>query len=194
MDTSIIEIAERIKGLRELSDYTPEEVAEAVNVPLEKYLEYESGTCDLSFTFLNNVAAKLGVDIVELLTGENPHLSRYCVVRKGKGLNITRRKGFKYEHLGYRFKNKLAECFLVKAPYIEEEQDKPIIMSRHAGQEFDYIISGSLKCQFCGQTEILNAGDSVYYNSAENHGMIATGGEECVFLAITIHGPNKENK
>ena len=38
MDTSIIEIAERIKGLRELSDYTPEEVAEAVNVPLEKYL------------------------------------------------------------------------------------------------------------------------------------------------------------
>ena len=29
MDTSIIEIAERIKGLRELSDYTPEEVAEA---------------------------------------------------------------------------------------------------------------------------------------------------------------------
>lgn len=127
MDTSIIEIAERIKGLRELSDYTPEEVAEAVNVPLEKYLEYESGTCDLSFTFLNNVAAKLGVDIVELLTGENPHLSRYCVVRKGKGLNITRRKGFKYEHLGYRFKNKLAECFLVKAPYIEEEQDKPII-------------------------------------------------------------------
>ena len=43
MDTSIIEIAERIKGLRELSDYTPEEVAEAVNVPLEKYLEYDEG-------------------------------------------------------------------------------------------------------------------------------------------------------
>lgn len=38
MDTSIIEIAERIKGLRELSDYTPEEVAEAVNVPLENIL------------------------------------------------------------------------------------------------------------------------------------------------------------
>ena len=190
MDTSIIDIAERIRGLRELCDFSAEEVAQATGVSVEKYLEYESGKIDLSFTFLNNVADKLGVDIVELLTGENPHLSHYSVVRKGNGLNIKRREGFVYEHLSYRFKNKYAECFLVKAPYIPEEQDKPIALSKHEGQEFDYILSGQLKAKFGDHTEILGPGDSVYYNSGEGHGMIATGGEECVFIAITIH-PDK---
>ncbi len=190
MDTCIVEIAERIKGLRELCDFSPEEVAQAAGVSAEKYLEYESGTTDLSFTFLNNVAEKLGVDMVELLTGENPHLSHYSVVRKGCGLNIKRREGFEYEHLSYRFKNKYAECFLVRAPYIPEEQDKPITLSTHEGQEFDYIISGSLKAKFGSHTEILNAGDSVYYNSGEGHGMIATGGEDCILIAVTIH-PDK---
>lgn len=187
MDTSIVEIAERIKGLRELCDMTQSEVAQNVGVSVEEYQSYESGQSDLSFTFLNNVARVLGVDMIELLTGENPRLSHYSIVKKGKGLNIKRREGFVYEHLSYRFKNKLAECFLVTAPYIAEEQDKPIHLSTHEGQEFDYILSGSLKCQMGEHTEIVTAGDSLYYNSGEPHGMIATGGSECVFLAITIH-------
>lgn len=191
MDTSIIEIAQRIKGLRELLEFTEEEVARAAGVTIEEYTAYESGTKDISFTFLNNVADKLGVDMIELLTGENPRLSRYSVVRKGQGLNIKRREGFVYEHLGYKFKNKLAECFLVTAPYIQEEQDQPIKMSTHPGQEFDYIISGTLQCQIGEHTELLTAGDSIYYDSGEKHGMIATGGQECVFLAVTIHPRQK---
>ncbi len=66
-------------------------------------------------------------------------MSFYSIVRRGEGLDIRRRAGFRYEHLGYRFKNKLAEPFFVTAPYLEEEQDKPIHLSTHEGQEFDYI-------------------------------------------------------
>lgn len=191
MEAKLLETARRIQGLRELMGITAEEMAQATNVSVEEYLELESGEKDFGFTFLNNCADKFGIDIVELLTGENPHLSHYSVVRKGQGLDIKRRAGFKYEHLGYRFKNKLAEVFCVTAPYSEDEQDKPIILSVHEGQEFDYILKGKLKVALEDHIEVLSEGDSIYYDSSRGHGMIATGGEDCEFLAVTIHPQKK---
>ena len=194
METRVKEIAERIKGLREIMEFTPEEVAEAVGVSTEEYLRHENGETDFNFTFLYKCADKLDVDIVELLTGDNPHLSFYSIVRAGTGLDIKRREGFRYEHLAYRFKNKIAETFLVTAPYREEEQDQPISLSYHEGQEFDYILSGSLKTQMEGHVEILHAGDAIYYDSGRGHGMIATGVKECVFLAVVMRAQNEEEK
>lgn len=193
MEARIIETAQRIKGLRELLEISTEDMASALGISEKKYLSYENGEIDFSFTFLYNCADKLGVDIIELLTGDYPKLTHYSIVRSGEGLNIKRRKGFKYQHLCYKFKDKMSEAFLVTAPYREEEQDKPIHLSRHEGQEFDYIIKGSLKAMFEDHEEILNAGDSVYYDSGRGHGMIATGGEDCILLAITMH-PHKSNK
>ena len=47
METRVVEIAERIKGLREMMDITPEEMAEAAGVELEEYLKHESGEQDV---------------------------------------------------------------------------------------------------------------------------------------------------
>lgn len=186
METRIVEIAERITGLRELMGFSPEEMAEVIGISTEEYLSHERGELDFNFTFLYKCADKLQVDIVELLTGENPHLSFYSIVRKNEGLDIKRREDFKYEHLGYRFKNKLAEPFLVVAPYMESEQNEPIHLSTHEGQEFDYILEGQLKVRMEDHIEILNPGDSIYYDSGRGHGMIATGGAGCRFLAIIL--------
>lgn len=192
METRIVETAQRIKGLRELLEISPADMAQAMGMSLNNYLRHENGECDFSFTFLYNCADKLGVDIVELLTGENPRLSHYSIVRKDEGLDIKRRKSFKYQHLCYRFKNKMAEAFLVTAPFVPEEQDAPISLSMHEGQEFDYVLKGSLKVAMEKHVEVLHEGDAIYYDSSRGHGMIATGGKECEFLAITIHQPKKE--
>ena len=157
MEARVVEIAERIRALREICEFTMEEMAEALDVSPEEYRMCEEGKKDFNFTFLYKCADKFGVDIVELLTGEDPHLSFYCIVRKDEGLDMRRRKGFTYKHLGYRLKHKLAEPFLVTAPYIPEEQEAPIALSTHAGQEFDYILSGKLKVQMEEHTEVLKA-------------------------------------
>lgn len=193
METRIIEIAERIRALREIMDFTVEEMAQAAGVSVEDYQKAERGEVDFGFTFLYKCADKFGVDMVELLTGENPRLSFYSIVRAGEGLDIKRRAGFKYGHLGYRFRDKIAEPFLVTAPYDEAAQDEPIALSTHEGQEFDYVISGELKVQFEDHVEVLHAGDAVYYDSGRKHGMIATGGSECVFLAVVMREENKED-
>ena len=192
METRVAEIAERIRGLREMMDMTPAEVATAVGVSEEEYLNCENAKTDFNFTFLYKCADLFGVDITELLTGENPHLSFYSVVRKGEGLDISRRAGFLYEHLGYRFKNKLAEPFVVTAPYLEAEQNQPIHLSTHKGQEFDYILKGSLMVELDGHLEVLHEGDSIYYDSGRTHGMIATDGEECVFIAVVLKEPGEK--
>lgn len=185
METLITEIAQRIRGLREILDISEEEMAEVTGVALSEYRELEGGTCDFPFTFLLKCSEHFHVDIVELMTGENPKLSYYTVVRRGKGLPIDRRRGFEYHHLAYLFKNKLAEPFLVTAPACEEAQAQTHY-STHAGQEFDYILKGSLRVDIEGRVEILHAGDSIYYDSGHRHDMRAAGGEDCDFLAVVL--------
>ncbi|MDR1630535.1 MAG: XRE family transcriptional regulator [Oscillospiraceae bacterium] len=186
MEPRIIQIAERIHSLRDIMGFSIAEMAEAVGVSVEEYESAERGETDFSFTFIYKCADKFGVDMVEILTGENPHLSFYTIVRSGKGLPMKRRSGFNYFHLGAMLKNKRCEPFLVTAPYSEAEQGGPIHLNTHEGQEFDYIVKGSLKVELDGHTEILNAGDSVLYDSSHPHGMIATGGADCEFLAIIL--------
>ncbi len=194
MSTKIAEIAERIRTLREIMEITVEEMAQITGMSVQEYQQLESGEYDFSFTFLFQCAERFGVDMIELLTGDQPKLSFYSIVRKGKGLPITRRKGFTYQHLAPTFKNKLAEPFMVTAPYREEEQDQPIHLSYHEGQEFDLVLKGRLKIVFENHVEYLNEGDAVYYDSGHGHGMIATNGEDCVFLAVVLKDHDGEEK
>lgn len=186
MDPRIPEIAERIRALREICGFEPEEVAEATGVSLDEYLAMESGTRDFGFTFLYKCAEKLGVDMIEIITGSNPHLTDFTMTKAGTGLPIKRRAGFNYFHLAATFKNKIAEPFLVQAPYIEEEQNAEIALSHHEGQEFDFILSGNLRFSHEGRIVDLGPGDSLFYDSGKGHGMIATSKEGCTFLAVVL--------
>ena len=186
MNAKIKEIAIRIKELREITEFSVEEMACAAGIPVTEYLDYEAGKKDFNFTFLYNCAEKFGVNITEIITGEDARLNFYALTRAGEGMPIKRRKGFTYQLLAHMFKDRETEPMLVTAPYHEEEQNKPIELRSHEGQEFDYVISGSLKVNLDGIVEVLNPGDSIYYNSGCRHGMIATGGEDCVFIAVVI--------
>lgn len=191
MEPNLREVAGRIQALREDLDITMQEMAEATGRSVAEYAAQESGEQDLSFTFLYKCAKRLGVDVIELLTGETPHLRGYCLTRAKEGLSIKRRAGFEYLHKAPHFQNKSCEPFWVNAPYLEEEQDKPIHLSKHAGQEFDYILTGRMRFAYEDHIEELQAGDCLLYDSGRGHGMIAVGGEPCTFLAIVMK-PDEE--
>ncbi len=186
MENQLQQMGRRIKEARQVLDISVAEMAALHHLPEEEYLRHESGDIDSSFTFLYRCAEKFGMDIGALVTGETPHLSFYTITRKGGGTPIRRRAGFEYLHQAMQFKDRHVEPFIVTAPY--EDDTKPIPLSTHAGQEFDFVLEGTLKCQFGDKVEILNAGDSVYYDSGRPHGMVAANGERCVFMAIPIKG------
>ena len=177
------EVAERIKAVRESVGLTPAEMADKVGVSAYEYLAYEGGAKDFSFSFIYKFANVCGVEIADLMEGESPHIYSFDITRNGMGLPIARRQGLSYLRLAPKFRNKLAEPFLVTIPYVDEEFRVPHPHS-HEGQEMDIVISGQLKVQVGDNVEILNEGDSIYYDSSELHDEWAVGGKECKFYAI----------
>ncbi len=190
MNYNVKEVAQRLKGLREILNISIDQICETTNTSKEDYTLIEKGEKDFSVTFIYKCAELLGVDIIEILTGENPKLKKYSVVRNGTGLPVERREGFKYEHLAYLFKDKGIEPFIVTAPFLADAQEKPISLSSHEGQEFDYVISGKLKLVIGDKIKVLQEGDSIIYDSTTPHGMIATEGDDCKFMAILIPNHN----
>ncbi|MGI5849375.1 MAG: helix-turn-helix domain-containing protein [Christensenellales bacterium] len=181
MEEKILMIARRIKDLREILEIPIKEMADAVSLSEAQYLEYEKGLHDFSFSFLYSVAGKLGVDIVDLMTGETPRLSVCSFVKKGTGLKLERRKQYKYEHLAYIFKNKKMEPFMVTVE--PKDVDAKKHMNTHEGHEFDYIIDGSMILYIGNQEVLMQAGDAAYFDAKHPHAMQAQGGT-CRFLAI----------
>ncbi len=179
----IREVAERIKATRESVGLTPEEMAAKIGVSVFEYNAYEGGAKDFSFSFIYKFANACGVEITDLMEGESPHINSFDITRKGEGLPIARRKGLSYLRLAPKFRNKIAEPFLVTIPYVDEEYRVPHPHT-HEGQEMDIVISGQLKVQVGDNIEILNEGDSIYYDSSEPHDEWAIGGKECKFYAI----------
>lgn len=189
LKAQLAEVAQRIRTMREITGLSEEEMAKCTGTSREEYQQCEQGERDFSFTFIYKCAQRFAVDPTDLIKGASPTLSSYTVSRKGDGLPITRRQGFKYLNKAPLFKNKTAEPFFVTMPYSEAEQKVAIKLSTHVGQEFDIVVKGSMKMQVGSHIEILHEGDTIYYNSATPHGMIATGGAECQIYALVLKGP-----
>ncbi|MBE6391978.1 MAG: cupin domain-containing protein [Lentisphaerae bacterium] len=179
----------RIREIRNILNIAIIEMASITGISEEEYIAHENGEVDSSFTFLQRCAQRFGVDISALVSGESPKLSFYTMTRQGGGLPIKRREGFEYRHLAAQLKNRNAEPFTVRAK--GQEADSPIVLSTHPGHEFDYILRGKLKVQMENNIEVLEEGDSIYYDSSHPHGMIAVDCDECEFLAIVINGDSE---
>lgn len=182
----IREIALRLRGMRDVLDISIEDMASATGISPDEYRIYESGDRDFSFTFLYKSAQRFGIDLTELMTGESPHLTGYTLVRSGEGMPIQRRKGFDYLNLASMFRDRIAEPFIVTAPYDAALEKAEIVMNSHDGQEMDYILSGTLRVRIGDHEEMMHEGDTIYYDSGKLHGMIAVNGAPCRFLAIVM--------
>ena len=182
MAETIEEIASRIREMRELSKVTAEEMAEHLKVPLETYTCYEDGKTDIPASKLIEIGQKLDIDMNLLLTGEEPRMRVFTVTRKGEGVEVERRKQYRYQSLAGKFLRKKVELFIVT---IEPRTDKPSAYS-HPGQEFDYVLEGSLKFSIHDHEIILNEGDSVFFDSSYKHAMEAQNDKPAKMLVVVM--------
>ena len=189
LDFKLHEMAQRIRDLREIMGLSQGDMARLTGVDLEEYRQCEAGESDLNFAFIYRCAQAFGVDVTDIIEGASPRLSNYTLTRAGEGQHIEQAHGMTYYNMAARFKKRVAEPLYVVAEYSDEAQLRPIECTTHEGQECDIVLSGQLKVQVGDHIEILNPGDIIYYNSTASHGMIATGGRDCVFYAIVLNGP-----
>ena len=176
----IEEVATRLKGLRDALGLTAEEIAAVCGVDVETYLKYESAKADISISSIKKISQAYGVEIMALLFGEEPKMKSYFVTRKDKGVSVERRSWYKYQSLASGFTGRAIEPFLVTV----EPKDTPVHYSSHAGQEYNYVESGSMELHIDGKSIILNAGDTIMFDARHPHGMKALNGEPVRFIAI----------
>ena len=187
LDFKIKEMAGRIRALREIEGLEPAQMALKTGVSVEEYTRCESGEADLNFAFIYRCALALNVNVTEIIEGEAPKLRSYTVTRAGAGQEIANAHGMTYYNMAYAFQNRIAEPLYVRSAYSEEAQGQDIELTTHAGQELDIVVEGRLMVQVGEHTEVLGPGDTIYYDSDTPHGMIAVGGQDCVFYAIVLN-------
>ncbi|MDR3645776.1 MAG: XRE family transcriptional regulator [Clostridia bacterium] len=172
MNEKLLQIPGRIRELRDILGISALSIAQKIGVPYETYLQYEDGVLDIPISILYEIAAQLGTDMTVLLTGEAPRMDTHCIVRANDGVRVERFPGYDFSSLAFNFINREMEPLLVT---IDPENDIAPLVT-HGGQEFNYILEGSVRVVLGKNSYLLNAGDSIYFNPHMPHAQRAVGG------------------
>ncbi|MDD2243030.1 MAG: cupin domain-containing protein [Dysgonamonadaceae bacterium] len=185
MTTDLKQIGERIKGLRDALDLSPEEMAQKLEVEVENYLLYEDGEKDVSVSFLQRIEREFNIDISTIMFGTEPRMNSYFITRKDKGVSVERVSAYKYQSLTAGFSNNVAEIFIVTVE--PKPMDEDFYRNIHPGQEFNFVLEGSLMLNMNGKNIVLNQGDSIYFDSTLPHGMKSLHNKPVKFLAVILY-------
>ncbi|MBT9174151.1 MAG: HTH-type transcriptional regulator PuuR [Syntrophomonadaceae bacterium] len=109
-----------------------------------------------------------------------PEVSKAIVVRAEdqRKLSIPSLQGMGavYHLLSHDLNRKIEFIKITMEPRIEEEGG----LVTHQGEECGYVVSGTLVVRIQGETHVLNAGDSIYYDSSLPHRFFNPGKATCI--------------
>lgn len=176
----IREIAMRIRELREISDYTEEEIAGRLGIPVDLYKQYETNGQDIPINVIYQLSKIYKVDFSEILTGVSAKLKTYQVVRGGNGQKADRYPGYEFRDLAYHFANSIMQPFLVTL----DPSDRQADLVSHRGEEFNMVLEGTVVVTFGDQDIVLEKGDSIYFNPNYPHGQRCGGDVPATFLTM----------
>jgi quercetin dioxygenase-like cupin family protein/DNA-binding XRE family transcriptional regulator len=183
MTEELLQIPSRIKELREILEIGTADMAKAVGVDEATYKKYESGKLDIPISILAGIASQLNTDLTVLLTGDSPRMDTHTVVRSGHGVDVERYPGYRFSSLAFNFKNREMEPLLVS---LDPDDDIAPLVS-HGGQEFNYVLEGTVRVTIGANHYDLRAGDSIYFDPRTPHGQAAVGGS-AKFVTVINEG------
>ncbi|MBN2103970.1 cupin domain-containing protein [bacterium] len=184
MSKQLIQIAKRLKRIREENEMSLEWAAAALESSPAELQAFESGEEEIPVSFLYMAAKKYGVDLSELLTGEEPQLKLFALTRKGKGVSVDRQKEYDYQSLCTQFAHKKVEPLLVTVP--PEPQTAESHFNSHSGQEFHYVLKGRLQVTIDQESVVLEPGDALMFQSEVRHALKALDDKPAEVLVIIV--------
>ncbi|MFA6931343.1 MAG: XRE family transcriptional regulator [Lentisphaeria bacterium] len=167
------QITARIREIRQILGMSLAEVAGKLAVSEELYQQYESNQVSIPISTLYQLADIFSTDFTILLTGDAPRMGDYSLVRVGQGVNVDRCPGYKFSALAFNYIGRTMEPMLVEL----SDDGKEVPLITHSGQEFNLVLSGSVKVLLGKHEFILNEGDACYFNPRIPHGQRAVGGK-----------------
>lgn len=180
-------IGSKVKLLRETRKLTVEDVSERTNLSLETIENIENGALVPSLTPLIKIARVLGVrlgtfmDDVENLgpvvtrAKEEKSVTRFS--DRGNAVNSD----LDFYTLAQNKAGRHMDPFVIDIYPSSEEEIK---MSTHEGEEFIYVLNGTVEIKYGKDTYLLKEGDSIYYDSIVAHHVHSYGTDNAKILAV----------
>ncbi len=184
-----LDIGSQVKRLRNLRDLTLQDLSEMTGLSKPNLSQIENNLVTPPIATLLKISVALGVAI-GIFFKEAHQENSIVVVRKEdrygvvKGPHITH-IGYQYEPLAYPRIDKNMEPFIVE---MEEREAEAIEFNNHRGEEFLYVLEGTLEFHNKDTVLRLNEGDSIYFDSVVPHGYRGVGGPAKTL--VVIYKPN----
>lgn len=183
---------ETIRVLRKRMGLTLSDLSARTGLAVSTLSKLEKGRASLSYDKLMLVSKGLGVDMAQVLEpasapagGLRAH-GRRIVQRRGEGMEVETRSYRQFylatELLSKRLTPLIAE---VRARSLDEFVAEFGDFIRHPGEEFCIVLEG--RVEFHTDTYapvVLDAGDSVYFDSDMGHAYLAASDGPCKVLAV----------
>ena len=182
-------IGEKIKNVREMKNISVEDMANRSGLSEEQIIRIEGNEDFPSLAPLIKIARVLGVRLGTFLDDQQelgPVVCRKESRESTEGIGfsnnaVTKHKYMSYHALSQDKSGRHMEPFFID---VEPSDDTDFIFSTHEGEEFIYVIAGSVEINYGKNTYILNEGDSIYYDSIVAHHVHATNGNVAKILGV----------
>ncbi len=186
MDTSKI-VGEKIKSLRESRSISMEELAQRSGLALEQIERIEDNIDLPSLAPLIKIARVLGVRLGTFLDDQDETGPAICrKAEAGDSISfsnnaIQSRKHMEYHSLAKAKSDRHMEPFIID---VDATDDIDFVLSSHEGEEFIFVMEGVMEVCYGKNTYLLEAGDSIYYDSIVPHHVHGYQGQAAKILAV----------
>jgi transcriptional regulator with XRE-family HTH domain len=182
-----ITVGSRIKSLRESKSITAEQVAERSGLTLDQLEIIESDKNLPSLSPLIKISRALGVRLGTFLDDSDnlgPVVCRKDNQPKGVSFSTDTAGSHNYLNFFALAQSKAGrhmEPFLID---IDSASDSDYQLSSHEGEEFIYVLEGVVEITYGKNTFVVNAGESIYYDSIVEHNVHAANQSTAKILAV----------
>ena len=187
MDNTQI-VGEKIKSIRETKQISVSELAERTGLAEEQINRIENNVDIPSLAPLIKIARALGVRLGTFLDDQDEVGAVVC--RKEELNNSTisfsnnamnARTHMQYHSLSNSKADRHMEPFIID---IENTEETNYELSSHEGEEFIFVMEGSIEIAYGKKTHVIEAGDSIYYDSIVPHHVHGYQGQAAKILAV----------
>jgi len=151
----------------------------------------ERGVSVPSISTAMKLAESFDITVGQLL-GEDNHEGAISIVRKSERRSFMRAgssSGYDYEMLAGPKQFKSMEPYIMQPPL--KFQDKRLF--EHVGEEFMFVLSGSIEVELSGKKFRLNSGDVLYFDSHLPHRTRSLGNKYAKVLVVVTGTTNSQS-
>ena len=187
MDNTKI-VGEKIKAIRETKQISVEELVERTGLAVEQIERIESNVDIPSLAPLIKIARALGVRLGTFLDDQDGSGAVVCRKEEHTDNSISfsnnamsARTHMQYHSLSASKSDRHMEPFIIE---INQTDEASYELSSHEGEEFIYVMEGVVEVSYGKKSHIIEAGDSIYYDSIVPHHVHGFEGQAARILAV----------